>query len=148
MTPKELHEKNRKCLGLICCQLTNCVAHIEAAKTEVLGSQVPYMEPQQPHARAYLQFHSPHAEEGELGAKPQYSGGRERPWLCHRVIDWLGLVGMSGSLWLIPCSSSNTQSRVPSTRPYPGVFWRSPRRRLHSPHGQHMPVPPFHQTLQ
>lgn len=108
MTPKELHEKNRKCLGLICCQLTNCVAHIEAAKTEVLGSQVPYMEPQQPHARAYLQFHSPHAEEGSWEQNPNILGeGRGRGFVTESQTGW----GWQGCL--VPSGSSPAQAATP-----------------------------------
>lgn len=37
------------------------------------------MEQQQPHARAYLQFHSPHAEEGSWEQNPNILGeGRGR----------------------------------------------------------------------
>lgn len=132
MTPKEPNEKARKHLALMSWQLINCIAHAEASITEVLGNQLPHGTKAAPRD-SLPPAPQPTCRGGELWAKSQYSAGRERLWLCHRITDQLGLVQISGSFWLTPFSSSNTQSRVPSTRPYPGVFCRSFRRRFHDP---------------
>lgn len=123
MTPKELHEKTTEHLGLMSWQLTNRNAHSScknrSARQPVAtwNHSSPMQEPTS-SSIAHMQRRGTGSktpifwEKGEAVALLQ----NHRP------------AGVGTDLWfpLTHAFSSKTQSRVPSNRPYSGVFCRSP----------------------